>query len=126
MKSSIVKMTFLFIGILFYSNIKAQEKQGETYTITNKGTVIDVQPYIDALNKSDMKYHRLKNKRNTIVFNTGVTVELFSATEIYTTTHKISPFDYPETFDAARDVPVFSLGQNNFIMEEHHVTGKYH
>ena len=103
-----------------------QEIQGQTYAITSNGSVTDIQPYIVAMNNSNMKYHRLKNVRHTIEFNTGVKVELFSASEINTSVRTLNLSDYPEAFAASRDVPVFSLGPNNFIMEEHHVTSKYH
>ena len=127
MKSNnLLKSILLFVGITFCTIISAQEIQGKTYAITSNGTVTNVQPYIDAMNNSDMKYQRLKNTRNTIVFNTGVKVELFSATEINTSVHPLTLSDYPEIFSATRDVPAFSLGPNNFIMEEHHVTGKHH
>ena len=127
MKSnSIIKVSLLLVVMLLSFKIKAQEIKGQTYIITDNGSVSDVQPYIDALNKSDMRYHRLRNTRNTIVFNTGVTVQLFSATEINANVHPLVLSDYQESFEAKRDVPVFSLGANNFIMEMHHVNSKYH
>ena len=127
MKSNILlKFIFLFIGICFSMILNAQEVQGQTYVITSNGTVSDIQPYIAALNNSDMKYHRLKNTRHTIEFNTGVKVELFSAAEINTGVRPLNLSDYPESFATTRDIPVFSLGPNNFIMEEHHVVSKYH
>ena len=87
--------------------------------IVDKGSILNIQPYIDALNNSNMKNHRLKNKRYTIVFNTGVKVELFSATELVQNKRQINIDDYPENFDSSRLEPMFYLGQNNFIMEEH-------
>ena len=127
MKSNILpKIILLFVGIFFSILSNAQEIQGKTYTITSNGTVTDIQPYITALNNSDMKYHRLKNTRYSIVFSTGVKVELFSASEISTGVRLLNLSDYPENFDSKRDIPVFSLGPNNFIMEEHHVNSKYH
>lgn len=127
MKSNnLLKSILIFVGITFCTIINAQEIQGKTYAITGNGTVTDVQPYIDALNNSNMKYHRLKNTRTTIEFNTGVKVELFSATEINANVHRLVISDYPDSFSTTRDIPVFSLGPNNFIMEEHHVTSKYH
>ena len=126
MKSKGLKIILLFVGIIYCSAINAQEINGQTYVITNNGSVTDVQPYIDALNNSNMKNHRLKSTRNTIVFNTGVSVQLFSASEINTTSHPLNLADYPENFEPTRDIPVFSLGPNNFIMEEHHVKGKFH
>lgn len=127
MKSNILlKISFLFIGICFSIILNAQEIQGQTYVITSNGSVADIQPYIAAMNNSDMKYHRLKNTRHTIEFNTGVKVELFSASEINTAVRPLNLADYPEAFATTRDIPVFSLGPNNFIMEEHHVVSKYH
>lgn len=127
MKSNnLLKGILLFIGITVSAVMNAQEIQGKTYEIKGNGTVSNVQPYIDAMNNSDMKYHRLKNTRTTIEFNTGVKVELFSATEINANVHPLTMSDYPEKFPTNRDVPVFSLGPNNFIMEEHHVVSKYH
>lgn len=116
----------MFAGICFSMILKAQEIQGQTYAITSNGTVTDIQPYIAAMNNSDMKYHRLKNTRHTIEFTTGVKVELFSASEINTSVRSINLSEYPVAFDSKRDVPVFSLGPNNFIMEEHHVDGKHY
>lgn len=127
MRSTIlIKFSLALIGILFSFSIKAQEIQGKTYEITDKGSVSDIQPYIDALNKADMRYHRLKNSRNTIIFKTGVKVELFSATEINANVHPLVLSDYPESFDVNRDVPTFSLGANNYILEAHNVKSKYH
>lgn len=127
MKSNILHKTLLLlVGICFSVVLNAQEIQGQTYAITSNGSVTDIQPYIAAMNNSDMKYHRLKNTRHTIEFNTGVKVELFSASEINTSVHSLNLSDYPEAFDPKRDIPIFSLGPNNFIMEEHHVSGKHY
>jgi hypothetical protein len=120
------KALLIVFGITLSIAVNAQETQGQTYTITSNGTVGDIQPYIDALSNSDMKYHRLKNTRNTIVFETGVSVELYSATEINNAVRPLNLSEYPESFPANRDLPEFSLGPNNFIMEKHHVTSKYH
>ncbi len=127
MKSNtLLKIIFLFAGICFSMILNAQEIQGQTYAITSNGSVTDIQPYIDAMNNSDMQYHRLKNTRHTIEFNTGVKAELYSATEINTAVRALNLSDYPENFSSTRDIPVFSLGPNNFIMEEHHVVSKFH
>ena len=127
MRSKIIlKISLLFACILLSFSVKAQEINGKTYQITDNGSVKDVQPYIDALNKSDMRYHRLKNSRNSIVFNTGVKVELFSAEEINANVHPLVLSEYPESFEAKRDIPIFSLGVNDFIMEQHHLNSKYH
>jgi hypothetical protein len=130
-KSLLFSMIFL---VAFSNNfMKAQnnksaqeqkEANGQTYTIINNGSITDIQPYIDALNHADMKYHRLKNTRTTITFNTGVTVQLFSAIEVIANGFSLNISDYPDNFESTRQEPVFSLGQNNFILEQHHPINK--
>lgn len=119
---TITKMNKNFFSIcillIFSISLNAQEKQSETYIITDNGSVKNVQSYIDALNSANMKYHRLKNKRYTVFFDTGVTVELFSATELIANGRNISLSDYPDNFDLSRQEPIFLLGQNNFILEQ--------
>lgn len=102
------------------------EKKGQTYIIIDKGSVADIQPYIDAFNNSDMSNHRLLNKRHIVVFKTGVKVELFSASEISKSGRLINLSDYPENFDASRQEPIFALGANNFIIEYHVSSAKHH
>jgi hypothetical protein len=107
--------------------IQAQtEIKDQTYIITDNGSVTDIQPYIAALNNSDMKNHRLLNKRYTVIFQTGVKVELFSANEISKTGLPINLSEYPENFDSSRQEPVFSLGANNFVLEYHTAGTKHH
>ncbi|MDO9185669.1 MAG: hypothetical protein Q7W13_06630 [Bacteroidia bacterium] len=103
-----------------------KEAKGQTYIIIDKGSVTDIQPYIDALNNSDMSNHRLLNKRYTVVFKTGVKVELFSASEISKSGRLIILSDYLENFDASRQEPIFALGANNFIIEYHTSSAKHH
>lgn len=103
-----------------------KEAKGQTYIIIDKGSVTDIQPYIDALNNSDMSNHRLLNKRYTVVFKTGVKVELFSASEISKSGRVINLSDYLENFDASRQEPIFALGANNFIIEYHTSSAKHH
>lgn len=119
-----MKIFGISLLLIFSVTLKAQEKQGETYAILDNGSVKNVQPYIDALNNANMKNHRLKDKRYTIIFETGVAVQLFSATECKTNGRNINLADYPDAFDSSRLEPVFSLGPNNFIMEAHNPTNK--
>lgn len=117
-KKKSIKNFGIYIFLIFSITLNAQEKQGETYLIKDNGSVKNVQSYIDAFNNANMKYHRLKTKRYTIIFDTGVTVELFSATELIANGRNISLSDYPDSFDSSRQEPVFLLGQNNFILEQ--------
>lgn len=134
---------FLILFIFYFNNgilrahgesdntltVKANEQKetnGQTYIITNKGSITDIQPYIDALNNSDMRNHRLLNKRNTIFFKNGIKVELFSASEISKSGRPIILSDYPESFETSRQEPIFALGANNFIIESHISLAKHH
>lgn len=102
----------------------SQEREGETYRILSTGNASEIEPYINALNAANMQYHRLKNQRHTIVFDTGVKVELFSGTELITAGREININDYPESFPVSRQEPNFFLGANNYILEEHRNTTK--
>jgi|GEM_PF-2368530 len=132
---------FLTTLLFAFSNtmLRAQEKnnsaftiknqkeiKGQTYIITDNAGVTDIQPYVDALNNSDMRNHRLLNKRYAIIFKTGLKVELFSASEISKSGLPINLSDYPESFDASRQEPIFALGANNFIIEYHTSSAKHH
>lgn len=116
--------SFLLIGF-FASAQERKEVKEQTYAIIDNGGITNIQPYIDALNNSDMRNHRLQNKRYTIVFEKGVKVELFSAAEISKNGIQINVSEYPENFDSSRQEPVFALGANNFIIEYHIATGKH-
>jgi hypothetical protein len=119
-------MTLLSFFLMSYA-VKAQDHKeinGQTYHITENGSVTNIQPYIDAMNNSDFKNHRLLNKRYTIIFQTGLKVELFSAKEISQSGLPITLSDYPEKFDLSRQEPVFALGANNFIIEYHTANSK--
>jgi hypothetical protein len=117
-KTALSRLTAIFILFLFTSVGFAQEKNGITYSIIKNGNVTDVIPYVTALNKSNMRYHRLREKRNIIVFDTGLTVELYSANEIAANGVKCNPAEYPLVFAAEKKSPVFSLGPNSFILEK--------
>lgn len=116
--------SFLLIGFFATAQDRKEVKE-QTYTIIDNGGVTNIQPYIDALNNSDMRNHRLQNKRYTIVFEKGVKVELFSATEILKNGIQINTSEYPENFGLSRQEPIFALGADNFIIEYHIATGKH-
>lgn len=121
-------ITLLFVFLMVGSAANAQEQKevkGQTYTITDNGGINDIQPYVDALNNSDMRNHRLLNKRYTVTFEKGVKVELFSATEISKNGLPINLSEYPENFDLSRQEPIFALGADNFIIEYHIATTKH-
>ena len=124
----LIKLIAVFALLMIGSFAKAQEQKEvkeQTYTIVDKGGVTDIQPYIDALNNSDMRYHRLLNKRYTVTFEKGLKVELFSAAEISKSGLQINVSEYPENFDLSRQEPIFALGANNYIIEYHIAATKH-
>lgn len=125
-KQATIRNLFVLLFFIASFGLSAQEQNNQTYHIIDNGSVLNVQPYIDALNASNMKYHRLKNTRTTIVFESGLKVELFSATELQSAGRTINLSDYPESFPATRVEPLFQLGANNYILEKHSVQGKHH
>ena len=60
----------------------AQEKKNETYKFLNANKVSNVGKYKTALSTANMTKFRYENKRNTIEFENGLKVELFSANEL--------------------------------------------
>lgn len=125
-KQATIRNLFVLTFFMAFIGLSAQEQNNQTYRIIDNGSVLNVQPYLDALNASNMKYHRLKNTRTTIVFESGLKIELFSATELQTAGITINLNDYPDSFPASRVEPLFQLGANNFILEKHKVQGKHH
>jgi len=125
-KQATIRNLFVLFFFIASFGLSAQEQNNLTYRIIENGTVQNVQPYIDALNASNLKYHRLKDTRTTILFETGVKVELYSANELLTAGRAINPSDFPITFPATRVEPSFVLGANNYIIEKHTVEGKHH
>jgi len=85
-----------------------QTKLAEAFTITKNGSVIDIQPYKEALNKIDLEKYRLKDKRRILKFDTGVEVQLKSANELSGKTSN------PPVY---RDDRVFKLSKNGQIAE---------
>lgn len=113
-------------NIIAQENNSFKELNTKTYIIIDNGGVLDIQPYVDALNNSNMQNHRLKKERYIIAFRTGVKVELFSATEISTNGISININDYPLQFNSSRQEPIFVLGVDNFIIEYHTSGAKHH
>ncbi|MGL5890204.1 MAG: hypothetical protein ACRC3B_09980 [Bacteroidia bacterium] len=53
-----------------------------SYVYLNPETVTDTNPYTAALSKADMDRYRYMDERNTLVFESGLKVELLSANEM--------------------------------------------
>lgn len=125
--------TFLLTVILmsFSQNLSAQENNSfkefnaQTYIIVENGNVTNIQPYIDALNTANLNNHRLKSERNTIGFEEGVKVVIFSAEEVLANgITSINPNDFPSQIENYTP-PVFKLANNNYIIESKKYTPSY-
>ncbi|MCU0433367.1 MAG: hypothetical protein MUC87_07945 [Bacteroidia bacterium] len=53
-----------------------------SYRYLNPEAVADLTPYTEALSKADMDRYRYVDERNTILFESGLKVELLSANEM--------------------------------------------
>lgn len=71
----------LFIGAFSILFLSFSTPAG-SYRYLNPETVTDLTPYTTALGKADMDRYRYMDERNTIVFESGLKVELFSANEM--------------------------------------------
>jgi hypothetical protein len=118
------KLLTIFFFFMLVSFHAFSQGKPDSYKIVSNGTVQDVKPYKDALNAADMDKYRLRDKRVTIVFETGVKVELFSASELIAMGYNVTITDF-EAERAAGQQITFALAANNYILELHTPTGKY-
>ncbi|MFZ5554485.1 MAG: hypothetical protein ACOZCO_15300 [Bacteroidota bacterium] len=83
MKSKSLLILTVIVAMFVASSAGAQEKMGKTFTLS-KGDAMSVslEKYQAAIESGDFNCYRFKNKRRTIVFDTGVVLELYSASEI--------------------------------------------
>ncbi len=106
-------------------NNSFKELNAQTYIIIENGNVTNIQPYIDALNTANLNNHRLKSKRNTIGFEQGVKVVIFSAEEVLANgITSINSNDFPIQIENYTP-PVFKLANNNYIIESKKYTPSY-
>ena len=77
------KKQFLVIVMLFFTAISfGQETNNETYRFVNANAANNVNDYIVAFSTADMTTFRYKDKSNTIEFENGLKVELYSANHL--------------------------------------------
>lgn len=115
-------IAFLFFCLL--TSYAFGQGKPNTYKVINKGTVADTKPYEDALSAANMDSHRLRDKRAVIIFETGVTVELFSAKELVSLGYNVNPEEFEVEKNPSSQRPVFAIGPNNYILQLHTPTGK--
>lgn len=117
MKSYKSKEIFKTILILFLSSFflpnkfNAQSKtfKENSFKIVKTAEITDISIYEKALNVPDIESFRFKTKRNTLVFDNGVTVELLSAQELFIKGETIEPSAYSDTRDKIYVQPIFHL-----------------
>jgi|TARA_B110000116_G_C16250895_1_gene322253 hypothetical protein len=99
-----------------------KEIENTSYSIQNSGTIANTSDYVMAINAANFNHHRLRLQRNTITFEGGLSVILFSAKEIEAKgITAINPLDFPiaiENYNA----PQFKLAANNHILEPKRTT----
>jgi len=80
MKKHFTFLTLLFVlcSILSYG----QEEQSKTYQFINPEVVNNTNTYIEAFSTADMTKFRYADKSNIIEFESGLKVELFSASNL--------------------------------------------
>lgn len=76
------RITFLLLFILFAGITVSGQTTKRTYEITNSGGISDLEVYYSALDNYDLDRHRLINQNRTIIFDSGVEIELFSVQKL--------------------------------------------
>ena len=81
--NSIKKLALTFVlSFLFILNGYSQEKKDVTYRFVNSEVVENIGDYELAFSSANMNNFRFKNKSNTIEFESGLKVEIFSVVKL--------------------------------------------
>lgn len=104
----------LFTGISLFGQ---QPTPAQSFVIKEQGTVSDVKPYEDALNKANLDKYRYFDHRSELKFENGMVVELLSA-------HEMMLLGLPVKTDRVRtEKPkydsgsLFRLAENGILVE---------
>lgn len=98
----------------FQINVHAGTPVG-TFTVINRGSVTDAQPYETAVAAADLESFRYRNTRCIITFDNGLQVELLSAAEMQQLGHNIVVGDYKVADEPNWIQPVFHLNQDGTL-----------
>jgi hypothetical protein len=119
-KKQLCNIVFTLLLALFLLPQKsfAQSKPGnpDSFKIVKTGGLTDLSVYEKAIKAADLENFRYKTKRNTIYFDSGVAVELFSAQELFIMGKSIQPNSYSDTRDKKYIQPVFHLAENGGLV----------
>lgn len=118
---AVLSLLFLF-NLTFFAasaqNRSLVEKENETYKITNPELTTDLGAYNRALEKANLSLYRLQNKSFIIKFESGIIVEVFSAQTLLSKNIVIDQsYEYPQDFSSERYESVFSVAENDMIIE---------
>lgn len=115
-KLMLVATSMLMIGNMY--------SQSNTYTIINENKVSNISDYQIAMDKANFDSYRYIDTRRLITFDTGVEIELLSASELQVL--KI-PVDVSKANIYNKDTetsPVYRLGNNGYILAKIQSTEK--
>jgi len=104
MRKLILLTMFMIVSLLSYSQTK-------TFTVIDNGSVptADVIKYETAISEANMESYRNKTTRDTLVFETGLKVVLYSSQELYLSGYNIDPSQYVDVRDPRYTNPTFRL-----------------
>lgn len=112
-----MRILLIFLFLFAAGWITAQEKKiSPTFRFISTPPQEDIIAYFNALQQADLSNYRLSNKRVSISFNNGITVELFSANELIEMGLKINPDDFQPEYPEGFILPEFSLATNGYII----------
>ena len=112
-------MKKLIIALSILLSSSALFGQDKSYVLTSPAQVRDINLYITAIDNANWDKYRLLNERRTITFQKGVIIELLSADEM---TEKGMEVDLSKILKQKPTTlykPVFVLGENGYIIEQH-------
>jgi hypothetical protein len=117
----IKKIIFVLVLMFFFQpdESHAQSKSTSTessFKVLKTAGISDLTAYEKAVNVPDIENFRYKTKRNTIVFDNGITIELLSAQELFIMGKSVQPNDYSDTRDKKYIQPIFHLAENGSLV----------
>lgn len=105
-----LKQFILTLCLMISTQFLNAQTDPQTFNIVNNGSAIDIKAYEDAIKSSNMESYRYKTKRDTIIFDNGVEIELLSAQELYLSgMTNINISEYSDERDARYVEPIFHL-----------------
>ena len=115
----ILPLSLILVFFSQESNAQSKSFKESTFKIIKTAGVTDLSVYEKALNVPDIESFRYRTKRNTLVFDNGITVELLSAQELFIKGEIVEPNNYSDTRDKRYIQPIFHLAENGSLIAMH-------